>query len=224
MAVSARSCTPDQKWAWRSIPLWEEGAETQSWSVTHLNSDSKTGRWAELEQSTFLPHFSAWLQTDSIATELCIPMYNYLLISWLAHYAKKVFGIVEQRHFSSSCLSDQRNDRSCNLLGASTFSTLHRLAEVEVWLISQSHLVLRRKRKRANHASLILKPGTSMALAIAASSVMCWVHGWSCTKPWRCWEQPVLPHTIAWYLTGGEHYDMECQPEAKPNTGPLEPR
>lgn len=213
---------PDQKRAWRSAPLWEE--ETWRRGVTHPNSESKAERWAELEQSTFLPHFSAWLQTDSIATELCIPMYNYLLISWLAYYAKKVSRNVEQRHFSSSCLSDQRNDRSYNLLGASTFSTLRRLAEVEVCVISQLHLVLRRKRKRANHASLILKPGTLMAVAVAASRVMCWAYGWSCTKPWRCWEKPTLPHTILWYLTAGEDYDKECQPERKPNTGPLEPR
>lgn len=83
----------------------------------------------------FLPSFlsAVRLQTDSIATELCISMYNCLLISWLAHHAKKVSGNVEQRHFSSPCLSDRRrNDRSNNLLGTSTSSALYRLAEVEV--------------------------------------------------------------------------------------------
>lgn len=125
-------------------------------------------------QSTFFPHFSVQLQTDSIATELCIPMYNYLLISWLAHQADKGSGNVKQRHFSSPCLSDQRrNNRSYNLLGTSTSSTLYRLAEVEVWLTSQLHLVLRRRRKRANHASLTLEPGTLMAMVIIASRVMC---------------------------------------------------
>lgn len=151
-------------------------------------------------------------------------MYNYLLISWLARYAKKVIGNVEQRHFSSSCLSNQRNARSYNLLGASTFPTLHRLSEVEVYWVSQLHLVLRRKRKRANHASLTLKSGPLMAVATAASRVMCWAHGWSWTKPRRCWEQPALPDTPTWYLTDGEGYGTECQPEVMPNTGPLEPR
>lgn len=111
----------------------EGGDETQSRGVTHPNSDSEAETRAELEQSTFFPHFSVRLQADSVATELCIPMYNYLLISWLAHHAKKVSGNVEQRHFSSPCLSDwRRNDRSYNLLGTSTSSTLYRLAEVEV--------------------------------------------------------------------------------------------
>lgn len=53
---------------------------------------SKAEAWAELEGSTFFSHSSVWLQTDSIAAELCISMYNYLLISWRAHHAKKVSG------------------------------------------------------------------------------------------------------------------------------------
>jgi len=60
-------------------------------------------------------------------------MYNYLLIRLLAHHAKKVMGNVEQRYFSSPCLSAQRrNDRSHDLLGTSASSTLYRLTEVEV--------------------------------------------------------------------------------------------
>lgn len=94
-------------------------------------------------------------------------MYNYLLISWIAHHAKKVTGNTEQRHFSSLCLSDQRrSDRSCDLLGSSTSSTLYSLAEAEVWLISWIHLVPR--RIRANLASLVQGPEMLTAMAVAA--------------------------------------------------------
>lgn len=207
-ALSVMNCTPDQKWVSGSTALGEMGGdEIQSWGVTHPNSDSKAETRAELEQSTFFPHFFVQLQTDSIATELCILMYNYLLISRPAHHAKKANRNVEQRHFSCPCLSDQRrNDRSYNLLGTSTSSTFYLLAEVEVWLISKLHLVLRRKRKRSDHASLILERGTLMAVAITASRVTCWAHmldRWLRSELWRCWEQPSLPHTSAQYLTEG---------------------
>lgn len=105
------------------------GVETQHQGVTYQNSASK----AELEQSTFFPHLPVCLQTGSTATELCIPMYNYLLISWLAHPAKKVSRDLKQIFLL--CLSfrpEEKNDSSHHLLGTSTSSTFYRLAEVEV--------------------------------------------------------------------------------------------
>lgn len=114
----------------------------------------------------YLPAFLSAAADRQHCHWTCISMYNYLLISWLAHHAKKVSRNVSQRHFFSASFRPEKKQQLIQPAG--NLHTLHlfRLAKVEVWLISLLHLVLRRKRKRANHASLILERWTLIALAI----------------------------------------------------------
>lgn len=63
-------------------------------------------------------------------------------------------------------------------------------------MISQLHLVPRRKRKRANHASLMLEPGMLMAVAITTFSDVLGMSPWLGTLHRAVRMRGAPPHTI----------------------------